>query len=139
MTPVRTTYHTLVGSAGLTPAAVGAALLANGGWQAVAAAVAIVAGLAFLLSFIRLAAAADRPGPARPAWAREMDRTPPVPAGPAAPETARERATAPAGRRVRGRLSSPPREVPARRRRGAAVSPRASNAASATTAVEDVH
>ena len=105
---MKRTYHTLVGSAVLVLAAFGAVLVVHGGWQAVAAAVAISAGLVFLLSFLRLRAAADRPRAARPAWAGEIDRTPPVAAGPAAPETAPERDTAPAGRRVRGRLSSAP-------------------------------
>ena len=105
---MKRTHHTFVGSAGLGLAAFGAILVTNGGWQPVAAAVAIFAGLVSLLSFLRLGAAADRPRPARAAWAREVDRTTPVAVGPAAPETANERATAPAGRQVGGRLSSAP-------------------------------
>jgi choline-glycine betaine transporter len=82
-----------------------AVLLVSGGWQAVCMAVAIFASLPFLLSFMSLLAANDKPRSVRPAWARETERRA-VPAARPAPDTTR----VPAARRrpARGRLSSAP-------------------------------
>jgi hypothetical protein len=64
---MKRTYHSFVGTAAVTLGALMAVLLVSGGWQAVAAALGVFAGLVTLLSFTVLRAAADRPQPGRPA------------------------------------------------------------------------
>jgi hypothetical protein len=66
---VRAIYRTFLGGAVLTVAALAALLIVSGGWQPVGAAVAILGGLVFGLSFIALAAAGERPRSTRPSWA----------------------------------------------------------------------
>jgi hypothetical protein len=66
---VRAIYRTFLGGAVLTVAALAALLIVSGGWQPVGAAVAILGGLVFGLSFITLAAAGERPRSTRPSWA----------------------------------------------------------------------
>jgi hypothetical protein len=102
---VKRIYHTFLGSGAVMVGALAAVLIVNGGWQAIAAALATLAGLGLGLSFISLAAVGERPPATRPAWARA------TPAGPArrpTPAPAAERRTARPGRAARGRLSSAP-------------------------------
>ena len=66
---MRAIYRTFLGGAVLTVAALAALLIVSGGWQPVGAAVAILGGLVFGLSFITLAAAGERPRSTRPSWA----------------------------------------------------------------------
>jgi hypothetical protein len=63
------TYARLLGSGALTLIGLGATLLVQGGWQAIAAAVAIFSGIVFAASLISLRVAAERPRSRRPAWA----------------------------------------------------------------------
>jgi hypothetical protein len=102
------TFHRFLGGGALMLGALVAVILVNGGWQAVAAAVGMLGGLVFGLSFISLAAAGEKPRPTRPAWARETERPQAVPADRPAPAPATEPAPAAAARPVRGRLSSAP-------------------------------
>lgn len=66
---MRAIYRTFLGGAVFTVAALAALLIVSGGWQPVGAAVAILGGLVFGLSFITLAAAGERPRSTRPSWA----------------------------------------------------------------------
>ena len=69
----------LLAGAAVTLAGFAAALILNGGWQPVAAAVSILGGSMFLLSFVALGAAADRPRSDRPDWAQGGRLTAPSP------------------------------------------------------------
>ena len=103
----RRSYHTLLGSAAAALGAGAAVMLVSGGWQSVAAALAIFAGLVFVASAIGLGIASERPQPAGPAWAREGER---APRGHPAPARSAERASA-AQRPARGpghRRAHPP-------------------------------
>ena len=91
---MKRTLQTFLGGGALMLGAFVAVLLVNGGWQAVAAALSILGGLVFGLSFISLAAASEQPSPTRPAWARETKRARSVPADRPAPASATERAAA---------------------------------------------
>jgi hypothetical protein len=51
----------------------GATLIVQGGWQAVAAGFAIFNGGGFALTFVALGMAGERPRSRRPSWAREAD------------------------------------------------------------------
>jgi hypothetical protein len=66
---MRRTYMTFLGSGALTLIGFGATILVQGGWQAVAAAFAILQGLVFASTFIALRVAAERPRSRRPGWA----------------------------------------------------------------------
>ena len=106
---MKRTFHSFLGSGALLLGALTAVIVVNGGWQAVAAALAILGGLVFGLSFISLAAAGEKPRPTRPAWARETVRPRAVAPDRPAPASAPERApAAPARRPTQGRLSSAP-------------------------------
>lgn len=59
----------LLGSGALTLVGLGATLIVQGGWQAVAAAFAILQGLVFASSLIALQMAAEHPRARRPSWA----------------------------------------------------------------------
>jgi hypothetical protein len=98
-------FHTFLSSGAVLLGSFAALILVSGGWQAVCMAVAIFASLPFLLSFMSLLAANDKPRSVRPAWARETERRA-VPAARPAPDTTRVPATR--RRPARGRLSSAP-------------------------------
>ena len=66
---MRWTYITFLASGALTLIGFGATLVVQGGWQAVAAAFAILQGLVFASTFIALRVAAERPRSRRPGWA----------------------------------------------------------------------
>lgn len=55
-------YHCFVGGAVVALGALTAVLMVSGGWEAVAAAVGILAGLVSVLSFVVLGVARERPG-----------------------------------------------------------------------------
>jgi hypothetical protein len=76
---VKPTYHRFLGSGAIALGALAAVLIVNGGWQAVAAALALFGGLGFVLSFISLGAASERPHPGRPAWAGASRQPSPEP------------------------------------------------------------
>jgi hypothetical protein len=105
---MKRTFHGFLAGGALVLGALLAVILVNGGWQAVAAAVAILGGLVFGLSFIALLTAGETPRPTRPAWAREPEPPRAVPADRPAPASARGRAAAAPRRPARGRLSSAP-------------------------------
>jgi len=63
------TYIRFLGSGALTVVGLGATIIVQGGWQAVAAGFAIFQGMVFALTFIELRQAADRSRPGRPSWA----------------------------------------------------------------------
>jgi hypothetical protein len=85
MRPLRTIQHTAIGTAPVALGSFAAVMIVHSGWQAVAAALAILAGLAFLASFIGLAVASERPQPTLPTWASETERRRVVQAGRPAP------------------------------------------------------
>jgi hypothetical protein len=60
------TYKVFLTSAALTIAAVVAAIVLQGGWEAAAAGAGIAAGLAWLVSLMALLAAGERPRPRGP-------------------------------------------------------------------------
>jgi hypothetical protein len=62
-------YERLLGSGALTLVGLGATLLVQGGWQAVAAGFAIFSAIVFAESFISLCVAAERPRSRRAGWA----------------------------------------------------------------------
>jgi O-antigen/teichoic acid export membrane protein len=70
------TFITLLVSAGLTVAGLGAAIVLHGGWESAAAAGALVAAMAFLFSLILALVAGERPTPKRPAWAATASSRP---------------------------------------------------------------
>jgi hypothetical protein len=105
---MKRTFHRFIGGGALMLGALIAVILVNGGWQPVAAALSMLGGLIFGLSFISLLAAGEKPRPTRPAWARETERPRAVPADRPAPASAVERAPAAPRRPARGRLSSAP-------------------------------
>ncbi len=55
------TYVALLVSAGAAITALAAAIVVHGGWEAAAAGLGVIAGLAFLLSLSALLAIGDRP------------------------------------------------------------------------------
>jgi hypothetical protein len=63
------TYERLLGSGALTLIGLGATLLVQGGWQAIAAGFAIFSSIVFAVSLISLRVAAERPRSSRPGWA----------------------------------------------------------------------
>jgi hypothetical protein len=69
-------YHRLLAGGAIMLGGLGATMIVHGGWQPAAAAVTILGGTVFLLSFISLAVATDRPRSDRPEWAQAR-RTPP--------------------------------------------------------------
>jgi hypothetical protein len=85
MRPLRTIQQMAIGSAPVALGSFAAVMIVHGGWRAVAAALAILAGMAFLASFIGLAVASERPHPTLPAWASETERLRVVQAGRPAP------------------------------------------------------
>ena len=66
---MRRTYITFLGAGALTLIGLGATVIVQGGWEAVAAAFAILQGLVFVSTFIALRVAAERPRSGRPGWA----------------------------------------------------------------------
>ena len=86
---MRRIYRTFLGGAVLTVAALAALLIVSGGWQPVAAAVAILGGLVFGLSVITLAAGGERTRSTRPSWAGAGTAAARVAAEPSAPQATR--------------------------------------------------
>jgi hypothetical protein len=106
---VRRTYHTFLGGAAVGLGGLAAVIVVHGGWQAVAAAVAIFGGLVYLLSLTCLAAASERPRATRPEWATEAPRPRRAPASRPDPETAAvRRRRESTGRAPSARVSSAP-------------------------------
>jgi hypothetical protein len=86
---VRRIYRTFLGGAVLTVAALAALLIVSGGWQPVAAAVAILGGLVFGLSLITLTAGGERTRSTRPSWAGAGTAAARVAAEPSSPQATR--------------------------------------------------
>jgi hypothetical protein len=100
---VKRIYHLFLGGAALTVAALAAMIVVSGGWQPVAAALAMLGGGVFVLSFSALIALGERPRPKRRSWASGRERPHGTPAGSATSAAAAERAPVTVARR---RLSS---------------------------------
>jgi hypothetical protein len=69
-------YHAFLGGAAIGLGGLAATMLVHGYWQPVAAAVAVLGGMLFGLSFLVLGVAADRPRPDRQEWAQGRRRAP---------------------------------------------------------------
>ena len=67
---MRTYRRFFLVSAALTLIGLGGTILGQGGWQAAAAGLGMLAGIAFVLSVAALAAASERPRPRYPDWAQ---------------------------------------------------------------------
>jgi hypothetical protein len=67
---MRTYRRFFLVSAALTLIGLGGTILGQGGWQAAAAGLGMLAGIAFVLSVAVLAAASERPRPRYPDWAQ---------------------------------------------------------------------
>lgn len=106
---MKRTYHTFLGGAAVGLGGLAAVMIVHGGWQAVAAAVAIFGGLVYLLSLTWLAAASERPRATRPEWASEAPRPRRAPASRPNPETtAVQRRQESTGRAPSTQVSSAP-------------------------------
>jgi hypothetical protein len=94
-------YIRFLGSGALGLGGLGATMVVHGGWQAVAAAFAILQGLVFVLTFITICAAGERPRSRRPEWAMGEGTPRGVPVASEAPAGVGAR-----GARARARRSS---------------------------------
>ena len=88
------TYRAGLVLAALTLIGLGAAILVQGGWQAVAAALAIMGGIGCAIAFAVFCAAGERPRSGRPVWADPAPLAPEPRERPGRAMTAPERLSA---------------------------------------------